>query len=83
MNISKIEKKYQLTEEQWENLTKIYKWLDDGKDLPEKVELLKDYFTVLVESVMNRKEYCGGKRERLNRLVEEYNKNLRKQKLKR
>ena len=80
MNISKIEKKYQITEEQYLNLTKLYKWLEDGKDLPEKVELLKDYFTVLVESFMNRKEYDGGKRERLNQLVDEYNKIQRKQK---
>lgn len=70
----KIAKKYPITDEQYENLTKLSKWLEDGKDLPEKIELLKYYFSVLVTAVMNRKEYNDMNRRELNLIVEEYNK---------
>ena len=77
-----ITKKYQLTDEQHENLKKIYNWLNEEKDLDQSVEERKVFFLMLIKSVMGNKEYHNWNIKRLNQLVEEYNKNRRTLKIK-
>ena len=67
-------KKYTVTTEKYDNLTKLYKWLEDGEDLPQKIKERKLHSLMLISSVKYKREYSDMNRRELNEIVEEYNK---------
>ena len=63
------------TEEQHKNLTTLYNWLKEDKDVPSEINNYhKSVCLWTVIKAMKIKKYSEGEREILNSIVEQYNK---------
>ena len=66
--------KHKLTDEQYQNLKKLYIWLNRSEDLPSKLSQDKGYYNTMIKVVMKHCEYGDFFKKGINEVVKEYNK---------